>query len=378
MATADKKPHFGKYTARTRPTSNAAGKFSRPTRNNDRAAITPSASGAAFTGPGKFPHPEQSNGRQGPASNGAGKFPLRGRAGYLMRKKLAEDPIRAKSPQGRPTSNGTGGASTGWGGVAQWYHETVEDRASYQKDLIMPNLMRLMEIQKGQTVLDLGCGEGVFARRFAQAGAKVIAVDIAPELISIGEKKSAGANIEYRVASAHEIQFINSGSIDKIAIVLALQNIEPAAQVLFECERILKPGGKLFIVLNHPAFRIPKFSDWEWSADPEQSNGRQGPASNGAGGLIQYRRVWRYLSEARERIEMTPGAAAKGAGSESTISFHRPMQFFVKAIGKAGLALVNMEEWVSNKKSQPGPRAAAEDKARAEIPLFMALEVVKR
>jgi ubiquinone/menaquinone biosynthesis C-methylase UbiE len=349
MATADKKPHFGKNTARTRPTPNAAGKYSRPTINNDRAATTSSASGTAFTGTGKFPH--------------------KGRAGYLMRKKLAEESASLLKPK-------TGG--TGWGNVAQWYHETVEDRASYQKDLIMPNLMRLMEIQKGQTVLDLGCGEGVFARRFAQAGAKVIAVDIAPELISIAEKKSVGANIEYRVASAHEIQFINSGSIDKIAIVLALQNIEPAVQVLFECERILKPGGKLFIVLNHPTFRIPRFSDWAWSADPEQSNGRQGPASNGAGGLIQYRRVWRYLSEAREKIEMTPGAAAKGTGSESTISFHRPMQFFVKAIGKAGLALVNMEEWVSNKKSQPGPRAAAEDKARAEIPLFMALEVVKR
>jgi hypothetical protein len=37
-----------------------------------------------------------------------------------------------------------------------------------------------------------------------------------------------------------------------------------------------------------------------------------------------------------------------------------------------------MEEWESHKKSQPGPRAKAEDQARKEIPLFLYLEAVKQ
>jgi len=79
------------------------------------------------------------------------------------------------------------------------------------------------------------------------------------------------------------------------------------------------------------------------------------------------------MSELREKIDMAPGSKS----GEQTISFHRPLQFFVKLLGKAGLVITNMEEWVSNKKSEPGPRAEAEDSARKEIPLFMMIEVRK-
>jgi hypothetical protein len=87
----------------------------------------------------------------------------------------------------------------------------------------------------------------------------------------------------------------------------------------------------------------------------------------------QYRRVDRYLSELREKIQMHPGERPE----EMTVSFHRPFQFYFKAFKKAGLAVVNMEEWSSGKKSQPGPRAEAENRSRAEFPLFMVFELIK-
>jgi hypothetical protein len=40
---------------------------------------------------------------------------------------------------------------------------------------------------------------------------------------------------------------------------------------------------------------------------------------------------------------------------------------------ESGFALVDMEEWISNKVSTPGRRAEAENIARNEIPLFMSL-----
>jgi hypothetical protein len=46
----------------------------------------------------------------------------------------------------------------------------------------------------------------------------------------------------------------------------------------------------------------------------------------------------------------------------------------VKALAKAGFAVTNLEEWVSHKKSDSGPRAAEENRARKEIPMFMYLE----
>lgn len=280
------------------------------------------------------------------------KFPHKGRAGFLARKKLAEEKtVKSKK-------------DTGWGNVAQWYHETVEDQASYQRDLVMPNLMRLLDIKPGQKILDLGCGEGLFTRRFAQAGAEVTSIDISKELVEIAKRAAAAQSEHYKfqprffVSDAASISMVADKSQDAVVIVLALQNMERAREALSECSRVLKPGGRLFLVLNHPTFRIPKYSDWQWSND----------------GAIQYRRVWQYMSEAREKIQMHPGEKP----SELTFSFHRPLQFYFKALGKAGLAVTNMEEWVSNKKSQPGPRAAAENKARTEIPLFMALIAEKQ
>jgi len=53
------------------------------------------------------------------------------------------------------------------------------------------------------------------------------------------------------------------------------------------------------------------------------------------------------------------------------------MQYYFKALNKAGFAVSLMEEWNSHKKSQAGPRADAEDIARKEIPLFVCLMAVK-
>jgi len=249
---------------------------------------------------------------------------------------------------------------TSWGNVAEWYSDLLEkEEGTYQKDLILPNILRLMDIKKGEVVLDLACGQGFFSREFANVGANVLGADVSKELIGLAKKISdeKKLKIDYRVSPADKADFIKEKSIDKIAVILAIQNIENVAGVFKECQRVLKPGGKLFLVLNHPAFRIPKQSDWGWDEKEK----------------IQYRKINEYLSESKVQIQMHPGDNP----DEKTISFHRPLQYYFKLLGKAGFAVSRLEEWNSHRKSQPGPRAKAEDKARKEIPLFMCLEIVK-
>jgi ubiquinone/menaquinone biosynthesis C-methylase UbiE len=143
-------------------------------------------------------------------------------------------------------------------------------------------------------------------------------------------------------------------------IVLALQNIENLQGTLSEIARVLKPGGRLVFVLNHPAFRIPQRSDWGW----DDKN------------ATQYRRIDSYISDDRVKIDMTPGEK-DDKKKKFTVSFHRPLQVYFKAMNKAGLAVTRLEEWVSHKKSQEGPRAAEEDRMRKEIPLFVCVECRK-
>ena len=245
--------------------------------------------------------------------------------------------------------------STSWGKVANWYNYLIEkDQDSYQRKLILPNLLRLVEAKGGDVIVDLACGQGFFAREFARLHAKVIGVDISPEVINIARRDKS---VEYHVSSADKLDFLKDESVDKVAIILSLQNIENANDVIKEVSRVLKPKGKLFMVLNHPAFRIPKESSWGWDEIKK----------------IQYRRLDSYISESGEQIQMHPGEKPW----EKTISFHRPLQFYFKLLSKNGLLVARLEEWNSHKISEPGPKKEAEDRSRHEFPLFLFLEAVK-
>jgi hypothetical protein len=87
----------------------------------------------------------------------------------------------------------------------------------------------------------------------------------------------------------------------------------------------------------------------------------------------QYRRVDAYLSVASRPIVMNPGQVAAGAPAVTTVTWHRPIQAYVSAFAAAGLLVDALEEWPSHRQSEPGPRAAEEDRARREIPMFLAI-----
>lgn len=267
-----------------------------------------------------------------------------------MNKVFNQHPENGRS--GRP-----GTRKTSWGKSADWYNAMLEQGGTYQSDLILPNLKRLVAAKKGDRILDLACGQGFFSREFALSGAKVSGIDISPELIAKAKVMSQSLKIDYRIAPAHELDGFEDAEFDKIVSVLAIQNIHNPDEVFKECDRVLAPKGSFFLVLNHPAFRIPTQSGWGW----DEQNG------------LQFRRVDKYLSEFKTEIQMHPGSQT----GEITLSYHRPLQTYFKWLRSAGFNVRNVEEWASNRISDSGPRAKAENTSRKEIPLFMYLEAVK-
>jgi len=261
---------------------------------------------------------------------------------YMQRKRE-----RAGQPDREP--------KTSWGSHARWYSKVVEERGSYQKEVILPGVLGLLDLKSGEDVLDLACGEGFFSREFHDRGANVLGVDAGAGLIDIAKKKSS-KDIIYKVADARNLSFINDGAFGAAVIILALQNIDDINSVFKEMKRVLKKAGRMVLVLNHPVLRIPKFSGWGW--DEGQS--------------LQYRKINRYMTELKVPIEMHPGENKK----EITWSFHRPLQSYFKALKGAGFVICDVSEWVSHKKSQRGPKANAEDLAREEFPLFMAIKAI--
>ncbi len=269
-----------------------------------------------------------------------------GKVGYVPKKPIYKS----------VTPNNPRTASASWGEVASWYDKHLNEADTYHEKVLLPNLLRLVDAKKGEHILELACGQGYFTRAIAKTGAHVEGIDIAPELIAIAQKESP--TIPYHVGSADDLSHFADASQDKVLISLAIQNIENIEGVVSEAWRILKPAGEFHIAMNHPAFRIPKQSSWAY--DDKQK--------------VQTRRVDQYLSNSKTDIDMHPGFA----DAPKTISYHRPLQFYFKVFAKHGFAVTRLEEWISHKTSDSGPRAKAENNARKEIPLFLYLKVVKQ
>lgn len=243
---------------------------------------------------------------------------------------------------------------TSWETSAKWYDEAVGEKGHYYHEhVILPNLFKLMELNKNSKILDLACGQGILARHLP-AGASYLGIDIAPSLIKAAKERTKHSFLVKDVTKKLELP---SADFTHATIILALQNIAQPLAVLSNAALHLAPKGKLFIVLNHPSFRIPRQSSW--GIDEAKR--------------LQYRRVDSYLSSLKIPIQTHPGK-----GDEvQTLSFHHPLMSFTKWLKEAGFVIVEIEEWISDKKSEGG-RAKMENRAREEFPLFMAIVAQKQ
>ena len=240
-----------------------------------------------------------------------------------------------------------------WDQASRWYDSLVGSQGTdFQKDIIMPGVLRLLDVAKKDRVLDLACGQGVFSRYLSQKGINVEGLDSSAELLKYARTRS-GSSIRYHVGDAADAKNFKEDTFDGIACLMAIQNIEKMDLLFKSACRWLKPGKCFVVVMTHPCFRIPRQSHWGWDEEKK----------------LEYRRVDHYLSETNVPILTPPFADSKSF----TLTYHRPMQSYVSALVKAGLSVDAMEEWISNKNSLPGKRSKAENRARKEIPLFLAL-----
>lgn len=51
------------------------------------------------------------------------------------------------------------------------------DGNRFYREIIRPKTEELLSVAEGHTILDIGCGNGMFSRRLADLGARVVAVD---------------------------------------------------------------------------------------------------------------------------------------------------------------------------------------------------------
>ena len=103
---------------------------------------------------------------------------------------------------------------------------------------------------RAKTVLDLGCGKGENLVALAERGAKVIGIDLSPDLVRLAEKRTALAGIkaDVVVGSAYETDLPDE-SVDVVFCIAVIHHLD-IPRVCSEMFRILRKDG--YVVLLEP------------------------------------------------------------------------------------------------------------------------------
>ncbi|MGI8587452.1 MAG: class I SAM-dependent methyltransferase [Chloroflexia bacterium] len=246
-------------------------------------------------------------------------------------------------------------APTSWDDVAGWYDGWVGASGSlHHQAVAVPALLELLSPQSGEEILDVGAGQGVLAPAIAAAGAHYTGVDASPRLLALARRRH-GVQGRFLLGDARDlpaVRGLRAGSFAAVTFLLSIQDMEPLDRVFRSAAWALAPGGRVVLLLTHPAFRVPRQSGWGWDA----------------GRKLQYRRVDRYLTPLPVPMKQLPGQQRP-----ATRSFHRPLSAYVNSLTAAGLLVEQMAELPGPPSATPGPQPAAADRARKEIPLFLGL-----
>src|SRR5207248_6911437 len=128
-----------------------------------------------------------------------------------------------------------------------------------QRVLVGPASERLLEVQPGQVILEIACGNGVFSRRLASIGAQVVATDFSAGFLELAKARTTEhpERIAYRLVDAtDEGQLLALGQrrFDAAVCNMALMDMVTIEPLMRALAQLLRSGGRFVFSLLHPAF----------------------------------------------------------------------------------------------------------------------------
>ena len=142
---------------------------------------------------------------------------------------------------------------------------SVAKRYDVMNDLMSGGMHRLwkerfvnrVKPRAGERILDMAGGTGDIAFRLAARGALVTVSDINADMLAVGQDRAAAKRIEgltWKQENAEVLSFGDSG-FDAFTIAFGIRNVTDIPAALKEAHRVLKRGGRLFVL---------EFSTSEW------------------------------------------------------------------------------------------------------------------
>lgn len=239
---------------------------------------------------------------------------------------------------------------------------TVEEENYHHKYLILPDVYRMLDVQKGDKILDVACGKGDVAMHLTRSGAKVTGIDISKMLdYAIKSEKKEKLGIIYHKLNAEKLlDKFKRDSFDKVVCNMALMDMENYKITIQNIATVLKENGIFVFSISHPAFAWPSTTRLKIPDDSQRNE-------DNVRILLDY-------------FEERPTVFTIGFDpprSLNTLTFHRPISSYVNELVKNNFVIKEMREpKASEELVQKFPRNAYLDD---EIyPNFLIVKAIKK
>jgi 2-polyprenyl-3-methyl-5-hydroxy-6-metoxy-1,4-benzoquinol methylase len=221
-----------------------------------------------------------------------------------------------------------------WERNSAYWDTQVGEGNAFHLQLIRPAVEGLLAPHPGETVLDLACGNGVYARHLADQGCDVVGCDFSRTFIDLANKREQGRSrlhpIDYRVIDAADpaqLATLGRGRFDAIVCNMAIMDIVDINPLLESVPRLMKPDGRFVFTIMHPCFNHPEAimsAEMDEMGDPPQTR--------------RWLRISNYLD-----IPHTKGLGVKGQ-PEPHYYFHRPLSEILNLAFNHGLVMDGIME----------------------------------
>src|SRR5258706_7541699 len=140
----------------------------------------------------------------------------------------------------------------------------------------LANQIHELETEKDKRVLDVGCGHGYVLPHYARQGAEVHGVDLTARAIALTKERFAlgGLQGDFRQIDGVQLPFPDN-TFDIACSMGVLHHIADPRPTLAEMHRVLKPGGRLILMLyNKNSFRNRVTFPWRKYFGPRIYRGK--------------------------------------------------------------------------------------------------------
>jgi len=133
--------------------------------------------------------------------------------------------------------------------ASRWWDPEGEMRPLHEL-----NPVRLAYVERagplgGRDIVDVGCGGGLLAEAMARAGARVVGLDLADDLLRVAELHAleSKVTVSYRLESAETHAEAHSSSYDVVTCMEMLEHVPDPSAVVAALAQLARPGGHVFV-----------------------------------------------------------------------------------------------------------------------------------